>query len=184
MTLGTPGVPSGLPVNVVARGILNSNNLAQSIQIIGKHQLACAFNYMISTNDGEVVSVEVVLDDYDVLYPDDGICVHSNHYLSQRLLQNHPDTMRRYCSSTHLRYGRTRKLLKNTNHPLTTDDFARVFSDHADHPESICWHPDPAITTPYAQLTTVCSVIMDTTDGVMLATQGNPCSNPYQQFLI
>lgn len=180
----TPGVPLGLPANAVTRGILNSCNIAQAIEVIARNSCACALNYMISNNDGEVVNVEVVPDDYDVLYPDDGLCVHGNHYLSQRLLTHHKDTMRLICSSSHVRTGRAKRILNNLKRPLTIDDFKKIFSDHADYPESICWHPDKATTHEIAQIHTACSIIMDTAKGKMLVTQGNPCSNPYQIFEI
>lgn len=180
----TPGVPLGLPANAITRGILNSRNIAHAIEIIARNPCACALNYMISNNDGEVVNVEVVLDDYDVLYPDDGLCVHGNHYLSQRLLTHHKDTMRLICTSSHVRTGRAKRILNNLKHPLTIDDFKKIFADHADYPESICWHPNTAITHETARIHTAGSIIMDTTKGEMLVTQGNPCSNPYQLFKI
>ena len=47
-------------------------------------------------------------------------------------------------------------------HPLTLDDFRALLADHADYPNSVCAHPDPA-DHPREQGTTVASVLMDLT---------------------
>jgi len=180
--LGTSGTPIGLPAIIVSRAILNANNIAQAIGIIAKHQCAFALSYTISNNDGEAVAVEVALEDYDVLYPEDGICVHSNHYLSPLLMSIHHDILKRYCSSTHIRFGRAKRLFAGLKSKITVDDFKKLFTDHADYPESICFHPNPAIPLKIAQLNTVCSVIMDTTKGEMHVSHGRPCEDGYDVF--
>jgi|GEM_PF-137187 len=178
----TPGVPLGLPTNAVLRKILNSKNLSDAIYVISSHPCACAYTYTISINDGEVVNVEVVPEDYEVLYPEDGLCVHTNHYISQRLLAKHPDMMRIVCTNTQIRYGRARRLLNGLDRPITIDDFKMIFTDHANFPESICWHPDTRIKNVSAQVKDACSLIMDTTAGILLLAKGNPCENEYVQY--
>jgi hypothetical protein len=50
-----------------------------------------------------VLDLEIAGDDYDVLYPDDGICVHTNHYTSERLKSLYYDKNRDSTISTHMR---------------------------------------------------------------------------------
>lgn len=100
--------------------------------------------------------------------------------LNRLLPEKHKDTIRRCCSSTQL-YGR---LTHKQFEPLV--DYRRfqknLFIDHADYPESICWHPNQAISMETAHLATACSITMNTIPGDMYITQGHPCENPYNMI--
>lgn len=56
------------------------------------------------------------------------------------------------------------------------------FSDHFNHPESICRHEDEN-TPEHMQSKTVFSVIMDLSNRSMLLMEGNPCSAKNDQVV-
>lgn len=50
-----------------------------------------------------------------------------------------------------------------------------MLSDHANHPDSVCSHEDPA-DPPSKRLCTVYAIVMDLTERVLWVTDGSPCS--------
>ena len=63
----------------------------------------------------------------------------------------------------------------------THDDFRAPLTDHADHPDSVCAHPDPA-DHPGEQGITVASVLMNLTEKHIWLAAGNPCQVPYERL--
>jgi len=61
----------------------------------------------------------------------------------------------------------------------TLDDFRILLADHADYPNSICAHPDPA-EHPREQSATIASVLMDLTARRLWLAAGLPCQVPHQ----
>jgi isopenicillin-N N-acyltransferase-like protein len=185
LTLNAMSVPApaeGVPLHVVMRGMLNSPTFVGAISKVVKNRCASAANLMVSTRDGEVLDIEIAGDDYDILYPDDGICVHSNHYLSERLKSKFKDLNRDSTMSTHMRRGRASRLLHSIGRPITRTDFENLFRDHAGYPDAICYHPDLYIPPNMSRGATLACIIMDMTGGVMYATVGRTCEQEFQFF--
>jgi hypothetical protein len=61
----------------------------------------------------------------------------------------------------------------------TLDDFRALLADHADYPNSICAHPDPA-EHPREQGATIASVLMDLTARRLWLAAGHPCQVPHE----
>ena len=184
ITLNAMSVPreaKGVPLHIVLRGMLNSYNLVNAMEKVIKHKCASAANIMVSSRDGEVLDLEIAGADYDVLYPEDGICVHTNHFQSERLKSVYYDKNRDSAISTHMRLGRVRRKLRAIGKQIKMDDIYGLMCDHAGFPESICYHPN--INVPVSERgATVASMIMDTSLGIMYASLGRPCENPYALF--
>lgn len=175
--LGTIGNPQGLPLHIILRGILNSSKLSDALQRINCMQNACAANYLIASACGEAMDVEKAPTDFDVLYPQDGIIVHTNHFVSAKIKVE--DLSRLLVPDTFLRYGRADKLIRCKHGSITPDYIKEIFSDHADYPDSICRHKDP-LDPINMQMCTVFSVIMNLTDRKMQLVIGNPCSGEFE----
>jgi len=184
ITLNAMSVPreaKGVPLHIVLRGMLNSYNMVRAMETIIKHKCASAANIMVSSRDGEVLDLEIAGPDYDVLYPDDGICVHTNHFLSERLKSVYYDKNRDSAISTHVRLGRVRRKLRSMGSQITMENIHSIMCDHAGFPEAICYHPN--INVPVSERgATVASMIMDTSLGTMYASVGRPCESPYGLF--
>jgi hypothetical protein len=63
----------------------------------------------------------------------------------------------------------------------TLDDFRALLADHADYPNSICAHPDPA-DHPREQGATIASVLMDLNARHLWLAAGHPCLVPYERL--
>jgi len=66
-----------------------------------------------------------------------------------------------------------------TGKPPTLDDFRILLADHADYPNSVCAHPDPA-DHPREQGATIASVLMDLNTRQLWLAAGHPCQAPYE----
>ena len=101
--------------------------------------------------------------------------LHTNHFLAPRIdpvdlsLWAMPDSA--------VRLQRLRAAM--TAKPPTLDDFRAVLADHADYPNSICAHPDPA-DHPREQGATIASVLMDLNARHLWLAAGHPCQEPYE----
>ncbi|MBP1716190.1 MAG: acyl-CoA--6-aminopenicillanic acid acyl-transferase, partial [Deltaproteobacteria bacterium] len=159
--LKSPLAEVGIPIHILMRGILNSERFGDAIgkivsanrgstnntliaDAIGKIVSAnrgSANNTLIAHRDGVVIDFEMAPKELDFLYPGNGILVHTNNFVSPRLrpldqnLSQFPDTL--------LRYGRAQQMIQQRAGRITVADFKEVLSDHCNHPDSICRHPDP-----------------------------------------
>ncbi|MDO4290784.1 MAG: C45 family peptidase [Eggerthellaceae bacterium] len=180
--LSTDRVPQGLPLHIALRGVLESATIADAIAAATRMPLGCCANFMIAHGTGEVVDIELDGDDFDVLYPTDGLCVHANHFVSPRLPRvGERDTLKFKVPDTFIRRGRAEKLLRGVSGPINASDVKRVLCDHAEWPSAICRHDD--VTKPEGlRMATVFSLIMDVSCRRMLLCFGSPCEQDYQEL--
>ena len=181
--LATDDFPEGaLPLHIACRGAMDSRNLTEAIGRVGGQQLGCAVNFLFASRDGIAVDVEVSNDDFDVLYPQDGILVHTNHFRSLRL-PRYPfrDTAKKKWPDTFIRCGRAEELIRAVGSGVAAEDFMRVFADHADYPTSICHHEDPDAPA-HARVGTVMSFVMDLEKREMHLCMGAPCENSFVPY--
>lgn len=170
-----------LPLHIACRGAMDSQNLCEAINKVTRVQLGCAVNFLFASRDGVAVDVEVSNDDFDVLYPENGVMVHTNHFRSLRLPRYpYKDTAKSKWPDSFIRLGRAIELTDPIEE-LTVQDFQHVFADHADYPTSICHHEDPRDPV-HARLGTVTSFIMDLYRFEMHVCLGAPCEKRYELY--
>ena len=179
--LSAPSDPQGIPVHVALRIMLNSNSLTSGTTFLETIPVAGCGN-LIFGSPHEVLYIEIGPDDFDVLYPTDGILVHANHYLSPRfyMLKN---SKNQRAANTYIRNGRMRYLYNTLQQPVSIEDMKRIFADHSDYPDSICRHPRED-RDPGKRVKTNYSVIFDPTMRQMHLACGNPCSTPYEVYTV
>ena len=169
--------PEGLPLHIALRGILDSEILSDAIVAAGRQKLACCANFLVAHTDGEAVNIEVGPDDFDVLYPENGIIAHTNHFLSLRL-NNFKDTTKQKFPDTFVRYGRAMKFLKAIDGKVGTEDIKTIFKDHGGYPDSICRHDD--LKDPVGlRAATVFSMMINLSKKEVELAFGEPCRAPY-----
>jgi isopenicillin-N N-acyltransferase like protein len=172
------GAP-GLPYHVLLRAILDCATVTEALMVLQAGPRSSSANYLIAHASGAAVDVEAAPGDFTRLYPlfpDHGVLLHTNHFLSPRL---HPvDVSLWAMPSSAVRLQRLRAGTGQPG-PLTLDGLRALLADHADHPHSICSHPDPA-DHPCEQGATIASVLMDPNAGCLWLAAGNPCQAPYE----
>ena len=161
--LSVDAAPSGVPLHIALRGILDSQNLNDAVRAAVREKLGCCANFLIAHRDGEALDVEVANDDFDVLYPRDGILVHTNHFTSLRLPRApYHDTLKRSMPNSFHRLGRLDKLVRAVEGPIGVQDLKTAFADHAGAPFAICRHEGDEMGG--LSMSTVFASVMDLTN--------------------
>jgi isopenicillin-N N-acyltransferase-like protein len=175
------GAP-GIPYHVALRAILDCETVSDALAALQSGERSCAANYLIAHRDGSAVDVEAAPGDFSrlfLLFPRDGVALHSNHFLSPRF--DGKDVSVWVMPDSPLRLQRIRAGLGRHDGLPTLDTFRALLADHANYPSGLCCHPDPRMD-PYDQGATVASVLMDLGSQRMYLAEGNPCSAPYRQL--
>lgn len=182
--LSTDQAPKGLPLHLAMRGILDCRTLAEAISAAVRLPLGCCANFMIGHKNGECVDIEIENEDFDVLYPKDGILVHTNHFVSPRLpILPRKDTCKYKFTDSFTSLGRADKLLRKKGKEISETDIMEVLRDHVEYPSSICRHDD--MEQPKGKrMGTVFSMVVNLTEGKIYFCKGNPCEKSYEEYQI
>lgn len=182
--LSTNQAPKGLPLHMAMRKIMDCSTLSEAIKEVTKMPLGCCANFMLGHKNGECVNIEIENEEFDVLYPKDGIIVHTNHFVSPRLpTLSRKDTTKYKLTDSFIRLGRAYKLLRKKGFDIDEKEIMSVLKDHVEYPNSICRHNNLKIDEGL-RMGTIFSMIVNLTQGKILFCEGNPCENDYKEYSI
>ena len=177
--VGTPG----LPYHVLLRAILDCTTVTEALMVLQAGERSSSANYLIAHSSGAALDLEAAPGDFTrlyPLYPEHGMLVHTNHFLSPRL---HPVDLSLWAMpSSAVRLQRLRAFrdaVRPGDRDWTLEEFRVLLADHADYPYSVCAHPEPGVH-PCEQGATIASVLMDLTAGRMWVAAGHPCQARHQ----
>ncbi len=168
----------GIPRVIVSRAVLAARTPGDAIRHTLVRHRAAGYNHLIVHESGEMYNVEVSSRRFALLNGQDGLIVHTNHYLDPQMqaIEADPDEL----VATRVRYFRAMRLLKST--PLhTVMTLQTIQKDHINHPDSICNHANQA-ENPLDREKTVTALIMDPINRQLHAAWGNPCDNTYYTY--
>jgi isopenicillin-N N-acyltransferase like protein len=170
---------AGLPYHVLLRAILDCATVTEAFNVLQAGMRSSSANYLIAHASGAALNVEAAPGDFTRLYPqfpDQGLLLHTNHFLSSRL---HPVDVSLWAMPSSA--VRLQRLGAGATGSATLDDFRLLLADHADYPYSICSHPDPG-DHPLEQGATIASILMDLNARRVWLAAGNPCQTPYAEL--
>jgi isopenicillin-N N-acyltransferase-like protein len=172
---------NGVPIHVMLRKGLEAKQPNLASEAIYCADRAGSGNVIIAHREGEAVDFEITPDFIGLLYPQDGLLVHTNHFLSPSLQAG--DLAIAESQSSIWRYGRALRLLRLMNGQITVEGVKEILRDHFSSPYCICRHPEliPDNDQPVA---TLASVIMDLSAGEMHVSAGEPCREAYTTYRI
>lgn len=183
--LSTDEPPKGLPLHIAMRGILECETIYEAIRAAGRMPLGCCANFMIGSANGELVDIEVENGDFEVMYPDEGWIVHTNHFIHPRYPREpRKDTMKLKVPDTFVRLGRARTLVESAfgvSGLVGEDDLMSILKDHVEFPSSICRHEDPKMAEGL-RMGTVFSMVANLPKRELLVCAGNPCEGVYESY--
>ncbi|MEI8132280.1 MAG: C45 family peptidase [Leptolinea sp.] len=168
----------GIPRVILSRAVLAARTPAEAIRHMLAPLRAAGYNHLLAHESGEMYNVEVSARRFAVLYAENGMIAHTNHYLDRAMqeVEDESDEL----ISTRVRYFRARRLLEQTNkHTIQT--MQSVLRDHVNYPDSICNHAIDDID-PLDREKTITSLVMDLTARQMHVAWGNPCENQYHTY--
>lgn len=172
----------GIPYHVLLRAILDAETMSDAYGALMTARRSSSANYLIAHADGLAVDVEAAPGDFSRLYlqfPEDGVVLHTNHFLTDRLPIT--DVSPWAMPDSPFRLARLRSAVASARPRLALDDFRAALADHANFPSGICCHPDGRLV-PHDQGQTVASVLMDLDERRMWLADGHPCSRPYREL--
>lgn len=172
----------GLPYHVLLRAIMDCENVSDAITALQAGFRSSSANYLLAHRDGIAIDVEASPGDFSrlyLLYPgDDGVVLHTNHFLADRFAGK--DVSVWAMPDSPVRLQRLRAGVQAAgDQSLAT--FRALLSDHANYPSGVCSHPDPRMPW-YDQGFTAASVLMDLDAQRMWLSDGNPCTAPYREL--
>ena len=175
-------LPSGgVPSHVILRKVLSSENIGEAIGTIASAERKSAKNYLLASDQGDFVDVEVTRDDLDVHFPERGLLTHANCFETDRFKStdlapvNSPDS--------YIRSKRLAKLMREHEGSLTVDVMRELLRDHNNYPDSICRHPNPRAPLPMQKIIkTLLSIISCPKDRKAYIALGNPCENEHMEY--
>jgi len=165
------------PFHVRCYNILRSRTLEDAVQVLAGEGRACAGNFLIAQTPDRVADVEAAPDKLNILSCNEGCLTHANHFVDPSGLGivEAPNERRVYSRN---RQNRLRELLMQRL-PLTIENIQDALRDTQDDPFGICRHRDYQVG-PEEHYTTVTSVVIDLTAGVLHLTDGPPDESPFQ----
>jgi isopenicillin-N N-acyltransferase-like protein len=171
---------TGVPWIFLTRRILESSYLAQALGYVLNTGRAHSINFLIGYADGgEAVSLETSPVEAHVLWPENGICVHTNHYLQPGKIFRDLKPLRDPYLSTYLRCRRAQKGMAELTGEIDVPGIQNILKDHMDKPFSVCIHRNPAVE-PMRQIVTCLSIVMNLSQRQIHYTLGNPCRGEVQ----
>lgn len=135
--------------------------------------------HVLASSEGDIICVESTSDDFNVLQPEDGVLVHSNHYLTERFKK--ADWGYLSTPDTYLRVQRISKLIKEYYGNLSVEILMEILGDHNNYPNSICRHIDEDTSREF-YYETLASIIMVPEERIMYVACGQPCRYEYVTY--
>ena len=164
----------GVPLRARMRAMLESENLSDAY-VKGSQAPVTVANLIVAHKSGVALDFEMDADIVEPLIPEDGVLVHTNHYLGPKMyMKNDVNHM----GSSYIRLQRIKYLIKERYGKITVEDIMEMLRDHAGYPQSICDHIHPDFDM------TNFSIIMDLTDNAIWLAPDCPCENEFEQIYI
>lgn len=129
---------SGVPLTLIRRKALDQEHVAISMKVIANTPKACSTNMMISHQSGWGIDYECAPDEAFPLYPENGLIVHANHWVSTLAQQKLKDTGLPGAPDSVYRDWRVRRLLEAKLGKLAREDLKAALFDDFLSPYSVC----------------------------------------------
>lgn len=165
----------GMPVSIIRRRILRHASLAKAAKEVFAAPRSYSANHMMAAAGGGAIDLEAAPREVFWVLPQDGLLVHSNHFLDPRAAVSVRDNGPSKGPSTLYRHLRVRQHLAQNHGSVAVRDLQAAFTDHFGWPESVCSHPKRK--NDVHPTGTVASIVMDLDDRRMYITPHPACES-------
>jgi isopenicillin-N N-acyltransferase-like protein len=155
----------GVPLALIRRKVLESEHYALAIRAVAATPKSAANNMIVSFVDGLAIDFECAPDESFQLYPERGLIVHANHFVSPVALAKLKDTGIANTPDSLYRDVRVRELLTPDIGRLTREHLKAALFDKVAEPWSVCRPPRKNLQNNLSA--TVAMVIMEPARGLM-----------------
>jgi isopenicillin-N N-acyltransferase-like protein len=154
------GMAPGVPVHILLRHLLGCDSIADArkrLAHLARLGFGAASNVPCADASGEVACFEVAPAGWAELHPDDGVVVHTNHFVCTPL-RNEQSPMAQALSSE----SRLHTAQRHARQPgLDVEKLKAFLRDESDGFLSICRNPDPALP-PEGRVESIAGILMNT----------------------
>jgi isopenicillin-N N-acyltransferase like protein len=157
----------GIPRLLQVRDVLTRRSLADAVEAVLHPARASSYNWVLAHASGEVANVEGSATTAALSEPEDGVLIHTNHYVDSAMLG-----FERSANAT----GSTVRLRRAAELLADRIDLRDALCDHENAPDSICRHGDEEGTK------TVFWCVADVAGGEIAFGRGNPCASTVQTY--
>lgn len=164
----------GLPLSLIRRKVLASKSFAEAAAHVIETEVSFSNNIMLSMAEGYGVSFEKTPVGTFHQEGQDGLIVHSNHFLSAGALARIHDCGLSTSPDSLYRRRRVASYLSDRRGQISIDDVKEALGDRFGWPHSVC-RPPTAGGVGGPLVSTVATVVMTPEDGVM-----DICPAPYE----
>ncbi|WP_054697017.1 C45 family autoproteolytic acyltransferase/hydolase [Syntrophomonas palmitatica] len=174
-----------LPLACYMPRVMRQQNIHDAMKLLSQVARGLGY-YHLADSNGVIIGIESTYNDYEIIYPDNDLILHSNHYLTERFKD---DDMMAYlaemgymppimATESFDRYKNISRLMHNDYGRITPQTAMEILANHENFPLSICRHDDSS-TTPSV---TLASFVMVPEEGAIYVTCGHPCENEYIRY--
>jgi isopenicillin-N N-acyltransferase-like protein len=156
----------GVPLPMIRRKALESPYLALALHAVYATAKTGSNNMAVCHHAGVAINFECAPDETFQVLPQDGLLVHSNHWLSPIALGKLKDTGIAFSPCTLYREQRVRQALSPLAGRITIDSVKQALLDDYQSPWSVCRPPRPDFGRD-TRSATVSTVVMQPQQGVM-----------------
>lgn len=168
----------GVPVHIMLREVLQQQRLSSAISVVLQARREGSANLVLASHEGDAIDLELVADDFVHHVPSNGMVTHANHFQQRRGWR---DLYVDRAAFSLLRDVRLRSRLEQEGDAVTLDGMKAALSDHNSYPDGVCRHIDDAIT-PELQVSTLCSMVINTSSPAIHFAPLNPCSGNFTEY--
>ena len=165
-----------IPLGCYMPKVMRQRNVQDGIAILKQVARGLGYYHLADAN-GQMMGIESVHDDYQVILPQNGLLLHSNHYITERFKKG--DTASLIAPDSYYRLDRITALAHQYYGKINLQIAMEMLSDHDAYPKSICSHIDPQSQFPSQ---TLASYIMLPGEGAVYIAAGNPCEYEYVRY--
>lgn len=175
LTTGEAG--QGIPLHIRMRRMLESRDMNSAFIEGAKMPCPVSANLIVTHKDGLTLSLELAPSGVDVIQPENGVIVHTNHFIGPRHILRQES---RAGGSTYMRWQRMHQLM-HSKRPLVLSDLEEFCKDHKGYPMSVCVHPAPWHSEEQKKTEgcTNYAFVADLTNNVVRFAFGNPCESGF-----
>lgn len=165
-----------IPVGCYLPRVMREKNIHDAMDIL--KQVAHGLGYYhLADIKGNMSGIESIHNDFELLYPERDMMLHSNHYITERFKEE--DTASELQPDSYYRLDRIRSLMGEHYGNINIEIVKKILADHEQNPNSICRHVNP--TVPISS-STLASFIMVPEEGAIYIAAGNPCEYEYVRY--
>jgi isopenicillin-N N-acyltransferase like protein len=168
----------GVPVHVLVRSILDrAGDIGDAVALAGSARCSASsvLTLVGASEDGSAaVCCEQSPDGPQFVLPDDGLLLHTNHFLDPQLAVR--DTAPRKGPDSYVRLDVLRRALRHGGVPSDPDALRARMASHVGGAGAVCCHPaaDAGLGDRWQTLATVA---LDVRGGGLLVRRGGPCDD-------